>query len=229
MIDALARSGPTLILAAHPDDEVLGAGGWMARYHNTCHLIILSEGSSANGDPLGSPGQQRRVQAKLRALNMIAARFGARLVSYGQHPVLQLHKADIDLAAYLDEQVRALQPTIILTHCPTDLNQDHRVTAELALVAARGFGAGKSVRAVLGFTVDPLNAPHLTPQGPNYFLKLAEHHLADKLAACAQYETEMRPWPHPRSPQALEHLLRWSGARIGHPAAEPYTFLWGCA
>lgn len=228
MIDALARTGPTLIIAAHPDDEVLGAGGWLARYPNTCHLVILSEGSSANGDPLGSLEHQRRVEAKRTALRTVASRFGIGELHYGNEPVLQLHKAGIDLAAMTDHLVRHLRPTIILTHNPTDLNQDHRVTAETALIAARSYAAGASVKAVLGFTVDPMSAPHLSAREPDFFLRLTEDQVAAKLAACALYESEMRPWPHPRSVAALEHHLRWSGACIGHPAAEPYTWLWGC-
>jgi N-acetylglucosamine malate deacetylase 1 len=228
MIDALAKTGPTLIIAAHPDDEVIGAGGWLARYPKTCALVVLSEGSSANGDPLGSPAHQARVEAKRTALRTVGSRFGVSDITYLSEPVLQLHKAGIDVAAHVDGLVRRLRPTVILTHCPTELNQDHRVAAELALVAARGFAAGASVKVVLGFTVDPISAPHLAPRGPDFFLALTEDQVAAKLAACALYETEIRDWPHPRSVAAIEHLMRWSGARIGRPAAEPYTFLWGC-
>jgi LmbE family N-acetylglucosaminyl deacetylase len=222
--------GPTLILAAHPDDEVLGAGGWMARYRNTVSIAIVSEGTSANGDAIGSPTYEERLALKRQATHFVAKSFGHGVVWEGTYPVLQLHKAGIDLIDKVTRIVQQVRPTVILTHNPTDLNQDHRVVAEAALIASRGYSdAGQSVQLVLGFTVDPIAAPSLAGQaGANFFLALTEEQLQAKLAACAAYTTEMRPWPHPRSVEALEALARWSGARIGRTAAEPYTVLWGC-
>jgi len=218
--------GAALIVAAHPDDECLGAGGWMARFPGA-HIAIVSEGTLA---PDGITHAQRlftKRQSTLRAAKLL----NSTLVYAGEFRVLHLHLVGLPLVEAIVRVVRDIQPTIVLTHNPTDLNQDHRVVAEAVLVATRGYTeAGQSVRAVLGFTVDPIAAPAFaTKVGGAFYLSLTDEQLALKLRACAEYETEMRPWPHPRSVMALEHLARWSGAQVGREAAEPYTWLWGCA
>lgn len=220
----------TLIFAAHPDDEVLGAGGWMVRYPGTVSIAIASEGTSANGDTMDSPTYQARLASKRATTRAIANTLAQAVVWEGEYPVLRLHQVGIDMVQMMCEIVHQVRPTVVLTHNPTDLNQDHRVIAEAALVASRRYTeVGQSVRAVLGFTVDALAAPSLqTPSIGNFYLSLTEEELQEKLRLCAEYKTEMRPWPHPRSVEALEALARWSGARIGRPAAEPYTLLWGC-
>lgn len=224
MIDGI--NARTLVIAAHPDDEALGAGGWMARYPGTCAILTLSEGTTAYG--LTTAEAVTRFERKREILLDNAERFGHSVLKIGTRPVLQLHKADIEMAREIDDWVRLYQPTVILTHSPSDLNQDHRVIAEATMVAARPYGAGSSVKAVLGFTVDPFSAPAFTPRGADFCVSLSEEQLQAKVEMCAAYDMEMRPAPHPRSPEGIRRAAQWWGAKIHRNAAEPYTFLWGC-
>lgn len=221
--------GPTLVVAAHPDDEVLGAGGWMARFPGA-KVAIISEGTSA--EALAVPDTYvSRFAAKRAASERAAALLGSEIVWQGTRRDQRLH--DIPLTTVIADVVdvlRKVSPAIVLTHHPADLNQDHRAVTEAVLVATRPFTtSGLYVRAVLGFTVDVVTAPGRSLKaGGEFMLGLTEDQLALKLRACAEYHHEMRDWPHPRSLRALEALARISGARIGREAAEPYTLLWGC-
>jgi LmbE family N-acetylglucosaminyl deacetylase len=217
--------GPTLVVAAHPDDEVLGAGGWMARFPGAS-IAIMSEGTLAP-DALR---HAEKLRMKRAATQRAAVRLQSTVVWEGHFKVLHLHLVGHPLVEAIEGVLRQVRPTTVLTHQPTDLNQDHRVVAEAVLVATRVYtDSGHTVQTVLGFTVDPVSAPSLShTQGGEVFVTLTEDQLQQKLQACAEYETEMHAWPHPRSVEALEHLARWSGARVGRPAAEPYTWLWGC-
>lgn len=226
----IPTGGRTLIIAAHPDDEVLGAGGWMVRYPGTVSIAIVSEGTSANGDA-DTPAYHARLALKRDTTQRIAKSLGHAVVWMGDAPVLRIHQEDaLQITQALERVLRDVQPTVVLTHSPYDLNHDHRTVAEAAMIVTRRYTPnGASVRWVLGFSVDVLSAPALTPVALGHFsLELTEAQLEAKLALCAQYATEMRPWPHPRSREALTALARWSGVRIGRPAAEPYTLLWGC-
>lgn len=223
-------SDRTLIIAAHPDDEVLGAGGWMVRYPDSVSIAIVSEGTSANGDA-DTAAYYERLRLKRDTTQRLAKSLGHEVVWMGDYPVLRIHQCDaLKLTQDLEWVMRQVRPATVLTHAPFDLNRDHRTVAEATMVVTRGYvDSGESVRRVLGFAVDALAAPAVTPATLGmFYLTLTDMELEAKLALCEAYTTEMRPWPHPRSREALAALARWSGARIGRPAAEPYTLLWGC-
>lgn len=196
----------------------------MARFPGAS-IAIMSEGTLAP-DALR---HAEKLRIKRAATQRAATRLQSTVVWEGHFKVLHLHLVGHPLVEAIEGVLRQVRPTVVLTHHPTDLNQDHRVVAEAVMVATRAYtDAGKTVQTVLGFTVDPVSAPSLSyAQGGEYLVTLTEDQLQQKLRACAEYETEMHAWPHPRSVEALEHLARWSGARVGHPAAEPYTLLWG--
>ena len=234
--------GPdTLIIAAHPDDEVLGAGGWMAKYPG-CKVAILSEGTSAQRGPVSKrkPSTLQdvtdamvyttdRLVAKRQATKNALAGLSAEHVYEGSFPDQQLAVTNQDLHRVVTDLLAHYQPTTVLTHDPQELNADHRVVSEVVSVACRPFtAAGLRLQRLLAFSVDalPLAGPPVPPLG-TIFCALSDLQMQDKIQALACYGAELRAWPHPRNQEAITAYHRWLGAVAGCEYAEPYTLLWG--
>ena len=212
-----------LVIAAHPDDEVLGAGGLMATYPG-CSVAIASDGTEAEYSP--EPYRDRR-DARWLSAREAAKCLGSIIVREGDF-IDQQMKLSRYLVEWTETIVREIRPTLVLTHNPTDLNSDHRVVTEAVAIATRPYArTGDGVRALLGFSVDTMPMPSLHQQCPQLLLELSAKALEMKLEALSCYASQMRDWPHPRSYKAIEYQARWLGATVGISAAEPYTLIWG--
>ena len=220
-----------LVIAAHPDDEVLGCGGSIARHADAgdhVQVLIVAEGAT-------SRQQQRdrgQVEAELSELAYAAQKAGEILGAKGVElldlPDNRLDSIDsLDLVKLIEARIERYQPQIVYTHHAGDVNIDHRRLHEAVVTACRPT-PGHSVKRLLSFEVasstewqPPGSAPAFQP---NWFVDISEQ-WARKRLALDSYATEMCPWPHARSIQALEHLARWRGAQVGVQAAEAFCLL----
>jgi LmbE family N-acetylglucosaminyl deacetylase len=215
-----------LILAAHPDDEVLGCGGTIAKLANqgaTIHVAFLADGVfSRQGD---KAAQQTELIDRREAAQKACAILGAKSVSFGEFPDNRMDTiALLDIVKVVEELIAEHRPDTVFTHHAGDLNIDHRRVHEAAVTACRP-QRGNTVKTLLCFEVSsstewqtPGSAPGFTP---NWFVNISET-LDHKLAALDAYATELCQWPHPRSRQGVEHLARWRGSTVGVAAAEAF-------
>lgn len=210
-----------LVVAAHPDDDVLGCGATIARLaaegaEVAVQFVADGVTSRADGAPQDVESRQADARAALSELGVSETRFGG-LVDNALDTVPML-----DIARLVSSSVSELEPDSVLTHALADLNIDHRITADAALVATRP-QPGCSVRRLLHFEV--LSATGWRPGShtfdPRYFVDVSAF-VDAKQRALHHYDLEMRPWPHARSYDAVEHLARWRGASVGLPAAEAF-------
>jgi LmbE family N-acetylglucosaminyl deacetylase len=211
-----------LIVAAHPDDEVIGAGGTMAAHAaggDAVFIAILTEGSSVQ-----FPGDESKARLKREQSLKVAELLGARDVFYGafrdQHldatPVLEVNR-------FVEEIARKVQPHVIYTHHFADLNADHRAAYEAAAVAARPFSL-PSFERLLCYPVDTItHAGAVTPQ-LNVYRDISLT-LELKLRAMQVYETEVRDYPHPRSLEAMRYTALRFGSMVGLRAAEAFQLM----
>jgi Uncharacterized proteins, LmbE homologs len=130
----------------------------------------------------------------------------------------------LDVVKLIEEKVAQHKPSTILTHHAGDVNVDHRVVHQAVLAACRP-QPGHSVETLLFFEVPsstewspPGSAPAFTP---NWFVDISGQ-LSAKLAALRAYDSELRPFPHPRSIEAVEALAKWRGATAGFAAGEAF-------
>lgn len=215
-----------LILAAHPDDEVLGCGGVIAKLADqgaNIHVAFLADGVfSRAGDQKNKNNElnDRRIAAH-KACGIL----GVKSISFGNFPDNRMDTlALLDVTQVVEQLIYAHQPDTIFTHHAGDLNIDHRRTHDAVFTACRP-QRGHPVKTVLCFEVPsstewqlPGSTPVFTP---NWFVDISDT-IERKLAALEAYATELRPWPHPRSRQGVEHLARWRGATVGVDAAEAF-------
>ncbi|AXE29230.1 GlcNAc-PI de-N-acetylase [Chromobacterium phragmitis] len=209
-----------LVVAAHPDDEVLGCGGAMAAHADQgdeVHVLILAQGLNSRGEA----GQE--AFAALRGAADRANRLlGVSSLTLLDFPDNRLDGVDLlDLVKAVEAKVSSLLPEIVYTHFANDLNVDHRVTHHAAVTACRPL-PGHCVRTILCFEVPSSTEWSGSPFAPNWFIDIGGQ-LERKQAALAAYAGEMRAFPHPRSIEGAGHLAAWRGASAGFAAAEAFV------
>ena len=220
---------PVLVVAAHPDDEVLGCGATMARLAaegQPVHIAILGEGitSRSSRDDSGAKLLRRlHQQAEAAALKV-----GARDVVLFKLPDNRLDTLPmLEVAKLIEDLIQKLRPAVIYTHHPGDLNLDHGIVHRAVLIATRPV-LGHSVRQILTFEVPSSTEwafQKIEPVfRPNVFVEISKT-LDAKIAALACYDSETRDFPHPRSEQALRAIATRWGSVIGCTAAESFELV----
>ena len=216
-----------LVLAAHPDDEVLGMGGTIAVHAavrgDEVRIVCVTDGSSTQY-PGDTALRERKNDEALRA----ARELGVEDYVHLDLPDMRLDTIPhVEVNRVVEEHVRGFRPELVYTPHP-DVNRDHGALFDSVSVATRPI-PGQPVRRLL--TYAPTSSTEWTPQPtnwflPNWFVDITAT-LGRKLAAFAQFETETREHPHPRSERALRAHAEFYGAAIGAEYAEPFVLLRG--
>jgi LmbE family N-acetylglucosaminyl deacetylase len=224
-------SDSVLVVAAHPDDEVLGCGGTIACHADAgdpVQVLIVAEGATSRQQHRDRDQATEQLSGLAQAAQRAGTLLGAQGVELLDLPDNRLDSLDrLDLVKQIEERIARHQPQVVYVHHAGDVNVDHRRLHEAVVTACRPM-PGQSVRRLLSFEVasstewqPPGSAP---PFQPNWFVDISAQWLR-KRAALAVYASEMRAWPHARSLEALEHLARWRGAQVGVEAAEAFCLL----
>lgn len=217
------------VIAAHPDDEILGCGGAIARHvaqGDEVHILILAEGElSRLGQDSKESAKQRLSQLKLCA-SKASKIVGATSIELLDFPDNRMDAVDrLAIIKQVESFMAQHKPARIYTHSPNDVNVDHILTYESVITAARPI-PHCPVKEILSFEV--LSSSEWRPPNsngtfkPNYFMPLSDDQVEAKLNALGAYVSEMRDWPHPRSVQAVKAQLMLRGATVGYHAAEAF-------
>ena len=220
-----------LVVAAHPDDEVLGCGGTIARHADASdqvQVLIVAEGATSRQQHRSRLKSCDELSALAKAARKAGSILGAAGVDLLDFPDNRLDSLDrLDLIKRIEECIDRHQPQVVYVHHAGDVNVDHRRLHEAVVTACRPI-PGHPVRRLLSFEVS--SSTEWQPPGsssafqPNWFVDISDH-WQRKREALKAYASEMRPWPHARSLEAVEHLARWRGAQVGVEAAEAFCLL----
>lgn len=216
-----------LVIAAHPDDEILGCGGTMTKYADRgddVHILFLGSGIGARDDDPATDGDQqaRRRQAATSAAKTV----GAYPPRFADFPDNQMDSVPLlDIVKAIENIVFEIGPGIVFTHHGGDLNIDHRRAYEATLTACRPL-PGSTVAQICAFEV--LSSTEWGPFAadrvflPNRFVEVTGQ-MDRKLSALSAYGEELRPFPHARSIEAVRAQATLRGASVGVPYAEAFT------
>lgn len=217
-----------LIVVAHPDDEVLGMGGTIAKLAKNgadIRLLIVTDGSSAqyrNADNMEAIIDEKRKETEKAAKIL-----GISSVHFGKLPDMKLDVTPhILINQLIEEEVSAFCPDAVFTHFWGDINLDHRRVSESVGVACRP-QAGCSVKELYSFSVPSAtewNFQRETSFVANVFSDISDYSEKKKEALLA-YETELRQYPHPRSAEYITAADRAVGHRVGLETAEQFVLL----
>ncbi|MEP7056219.1 MAG: PIG-L deacetylase family protein [Caldimonas sp.] len=217
-----------LVLAAHPDDEVLGCGGTIAKHAiagDVVSVLILAEGLTSRDETRSRDLAHGDLSDLARAAREANRILGTTVLELHDFPDNRMDSVNLlDIVKVVEAAIAAAQPAIVYTHHAGDVNIDHRRTHEAVVAACRSV-PGQVVKQLMYFEV-PSSTEWQTPKSapafePTLFVNIANT-LETKLEALGCYSSELRPFPHPRSLQAVEALARWRGATAGYLAAEAF-------
>lgn len=215
-----------LIVVAHPDDEVLGAGALMyvkSRKGDRVDVCILSGGAEVRHLRPGDAELASDIEGSAGIL-------GVNSLVKGIFPNIQLNTVPhLKLVQFIEESIHRCQPDVVITHHPSDTNNDHLHTSLACQAAIRLFQRRPEERPLRELWY--MEVPSATEwsvnqamQGftPNTFVEVGEEGVDAKIRALSQYRDVMRPYPHPRSPETLKGLAACRGSQAGLCYAEAF-------
>lgn len=212
-------------MAAHPDDQVLGCGGTIARLVKEGHeafCLILGEGATSRDERRHRSKRIREISdLKKQTLN------ANRILGIKRGFSFDFPDNRFDTVPLLDivkaiEKVKAeVEPQLLFTHHAGDLNIDHRVTYEAVLTATRPI-ASEPVRELYSFEVQSSTEwAYPCTFCPEVFYDIAAT-MKQKLAAMREYSAELREPPHPRSLDGIKACASTWGFKTGTVYAEAF-------
>lgn len=216
-----------LVVAAHPDDEVLGCGGTiakMAAQGSEVVILILGEGGMSRSDATGD--EVSRLQADAQKS---ASLLGAHSVRFASLPDNQFDSISmLEVVKEVEAVIEDVKPEIVFTQHGGDLNVDHQITFQAVMTATRPM-QGECVRALYAYEVASSTEwafQKFEPAfRPSLFIDVTDF-MDQKLEAMSAYELESRAAPHPRSPEVLRAMAVTRGSAAGMCAAEAFEVIW---
>lgn len=219
-----------LIIAAHPDDEVLGMGGTIARLSEQgaeIALFILTDGSSCQykDDPEIDEIIKNKKQETRNSCNIL----GIRHIYYGNLPDMKLDTIPhVDINKAIEEIIECFKPNEVYTHFWGDVNKDHQCAYESTLVACRPTQS-QCVKRIFVYSVPSSTEWNVQCSNeifmPNWYVDISNGYNEKKYQAMLCYNTELRQYPHPRSIEYLRAADVAEGNRVGVMAAESFMLI----
>lgn len=219
-----------LIIAAHPDDEVLGCGGTIAKLVNNgyeAYTLILGEGKTSRytDSKTDFSSEINELNSEIRKANSI---INIKEVfvhnfpdnSFDSVPLLEIVKT-------IEELIEQLKPEIIFTHHVGDMNIDHQITHKAVLTATRPM-QNQTVKEVYAFEIPSSTEwngySRETAFVPNVFVDISET-IDLKIKAIDEYKSELREYPHPRSLTHIKELTKVNGTKVGLGYSENFILI----
>lgn len=219
-----------LVIAAHPDDEVLGCGGTIAKHAQSgdeVYCLILGEGVTSRYSQRGEAKEEELKQIRSEA-EQAAKILGIKEVFFRDFPDNRFDTVPLlEIVKAIEQVKEELKPDVIYTHHQGDLNIDHQITFRAVLTACRPM-KNETVKEIYCFEI-PSSTEWSSPDAQNYFMPNVfvdiTETLDNKIEALKAYQGEVREYPHPRSPEALRAIAMKWGSTVGCEAAEAFELI----
>jgi LmbE family N-acetylglucosaminyl deacetylase len=213
-----------VVLGAHPDDEILGAGGTLARHvmdGDEVHAVVVADGASSRAPDEMKISLQKDATRAAETIGFASLRLQSL-------PDQRLDTVPfIELTQIIESILDDIQPHVVYTHFPGDVNVDHGLVARATWTACRPFARPQVRRFAVFETPSSTEwawAVNESGLQPNHFVDITET-LDRKIAAMECYQSELRDYPHPRSTRSLRERAGFWGSQVGRLAVEPFRIL----
>lgn len=220
------ESKKVLIIAAHPDDEVLGCFGTVTKFINqgyNAYTLILSGGKTSRGEV--EPKELDKIKEEMQKANKL---IGIKEVYQADFPDNAFDSVSLLTIVKEIERVKnIIKPEIIFTHHVGDMNIDHQLTHKAVLTATRPM-ADESVKTIYSFEIPSSTEWNSYSKDtvfvPNVFVDITET-IDKKVEAMSIYTSELRDYPHPRSLQFIKELAKTNGVKVGLKYSENFMLI----
>ena len=210
-----------LVIAPHPDDEVLGCGGTIAKYkkkNDTIFLCIVTKAYTPDWSEEFLKNRPKEIAKSNKILGIHSTFFlDYPTVKLDTIPQKELNDAILKI-------INTVKPEIVYIPHKGDLNKDHQIVCESSLVALRPHN--HKVKKILSYEVLSTTEWGSPSESfaPTVYVDISDT-FSIKLEAMKAYESELRSYPHPRSLQGMETLARKRGSETGVEYAEAYKLI----
>ncbi len=219
--------GTHLIVVAHPDDEVLGAGGTIFKLTQAgykVNLLILSAEVSARSS-------QPKPEEVLSDIKLSSEVLGIGRSIIGNFPNIEFNNVPhIEIVRFIEQAIIETEPEVVITHWPLDANNDHMHTALACQSAIRIFQRRSNVKPVeellfmeVQSATDWIINPAVSSFYPNTYIEIGQTGIEKKLEALRKYRDVTRQFPHPRSLEAITGLAAYRAGQCGLYYAESFV------
>lgn len=210
-----------LIIAPHPDDEVLGCGGTISKHVNKGDEVYLCIVTKAY-----TPDWSKEfIETRKREINESNNVLGIKKTYLLNFPTVKLDTVpQKELNASISKVVKNVCPDLLFIPHFGDLNKDHRLIFEASLVSVRPIHS--SVKSILSYEVlsETEWGQNLTPFIPNVYVNISKT-LSTKIKAMKAYSSEIKQSPHPRSLEGIKTLAKKRGLEAGLNFAEAFILI----
>jgi LmbE family N-acetylglucosaminyl deacetylase len=217
-------SKKVIVFAAHPDDELLGLGGTIAKHSSNGDQVVISLIADSNSARYDDETMDQVRKSALKAGEVLGVQ-DMQFAGLGDQMLDTL--PILSVTQRIEKIIQDFKPDIIYTHHRGDINRDHQVVYEATLTAARPYST-PFVERILSYETPSStewNGQHTESSFvPNIFVNITTY-LDKKLAAMSSYHTELADSPHPRSLESLRNRAGYWGSTIGVKAAEPFILV----
>lgn len=210
-----------MVLASHPDDEVLGAGGTIAKHTaegDDVYLCIMTKAYTPEWSEKFIKSRSKEIEKSKKIL-------GIKKVYFLDYPTVKLDTIpQKELNDSISSVVNEVQPEIAYIPHKGDLNKDHRIVFEASLVALRPLHS--KIKRILSYeTLSETEwGENIEPFTPNFFIDITKT-MNKKIEAIKAYMSELKPYPHPRSLEIIEALAKKRGSEVGVNLAESFMLI----
>ncbi|MCG2689723.1 PIG-L family deacetylase [Candidatus Parcubacteria bacterium] len=211
-----------LIVAAHPDDEVLGCGATIAKLASEgskVFCLLLNKGRTKETLKKGKVSVEKEAMEASKVLGVSRTFFASFPdQKYDSVPLLEIIQA-------IEKVKKEVKPEIIFTHHLSDLNLDHKITCQAVLTAFRPL-KGEKAKKIYGFDVQESSKWLANGFVPNTFFDVSLF-FNKKIDGLKKYQSELRQYPHPRSLEAVIAVAKYWGIVSGQEKTEAFVLLRG--
>lgn len=203
-----------LVIAPHPDDEVLGMGGTIKKLSkkNKILLCVVSEGATAQYK------NKKMIQVRRDACKKCSKILGISKIIFLDFPDMKLNSSHLEINKKLEKIIQEFKPEIVYTSPKNDLNLDHKAVFDSTLVACR---SKSGVKQILCYE---MHGQVKTPFLPNVFENI-EKEIDFKIKGFKMYKSEIEKFPNSRSIIAIENLAIMRGIQVGFKKAEGFELI----